>query len=196
MQSQTTPAARAIAKARRIESGLRDMAFLPVLEEIAGVPVKQLTLRHLLILLAVRSPFLFGAFRGPEDVALFLWVVSPQYNRRNLGRGDFLQSIAALPYATTTRAIERYIDRSLMDRPPTVSSARPVIGASFVASLVTRIAEAFGWDDEVILDKPIARLYQYLGVLRAESNPKAPQFHPFSDRIRGRMLARRNNQSG
>lgn len=178
---------RAVARAKGIEDRWRELAFLPVGEEICGVPVRQLTLRHLRILLSIHSPFLHGKTPTLFDIERFLWVVSPRFNIRGLGKVDFARSIEHLSYARVCRAINRYIDRALLDRPATTGSGTP-IAVSFDAYLVDRIARTYGWSDEQILDAPLARLYQYLRLIQLKDNPRTPQISRLSDRVRQRKI--------
>jgi len=201
---------RALAQAKRIEDTLRERAFLPVPESINGVTVKELTLRHLNILFQIRSPFLVGGQPQIEDVGTFLWVVSPQYStqpeiillpfwrrfwlkvRRRLPptvREVFMAELVLHPrWHLFSRAIGRYLDRAFMDRPPSVEGSGKKIAASYAAGALHKILSAYGGDDELWLDKPIRRLFQYGKWIDAENDPKMPQFNPLQDRIIAKAL--------
>src|SRR5688500_6466026 len=80
MELESLPAyRRAIAHGARFEEALRESAWLPLGVQICGVPVRQLTLRHLLMLFRGGSPFLCGGRVRRGHVAAFLWCVSPLY---------------------------------------------------------------------------------------------------------------------
>jgi hypothetical protein len=189
--------AHALARMRKVEAlerGLRTLAMTPLLERINGLEVRQLTPRHMDLLILVRSPFLhrraarqqYGLFADAEDVAQFLWIVSP----RNPLDGspppvDFctgLRPEEPAYFQKFYRAIDRYYDRATIDEPRGGGSGRPVPTALSV-SMVNRIAGAYGWLPEVldrkgrpipgkgILDMPIARLNQYLMWIRMERDP-------------------------
>jgi hypothetical protein len=183
---------RALTRARGIENSLRDAAFLPVLEEIDGLPVRQLTLRHLLILSAIHSPFLEGGEEPTaEDVAAFLWVVSIDYNPKGHGRAEFLGKIGAREKGLRFwRAINRYLDRALMDRPPIKQTGKVGAGISMATSIIDELAGTYGWDDESILDKPVARIFQYIKLRVLARNPNAPKFSRLTDRVKRRGVAR------
>lgn len=200
---------RAIGRAKRIEDKLRDVAFLSVREEINGVEVNQLTLRHLTILFYIQSPFLFGGIRKIEDVGTFLWIVSPHYcvhdkpvpltrrerffywlHRKHVPtmREAFLSQLVCHPkWQLFYRAIDRYLDRALMDKPP-MTSGGTRMATSFAAGIIDRIAAAYGWRDEAILDTPMSRIYQLMKWIEVRGNPKTPQFNPLRDRITQRYL--------
>jgi hypothetical protein len=192
-----------LARAKRVEETLRVTPFLPIGEEINGIRVRQLTARHLGILIEARSPFFLNTRPDREDILIFLWVVSHAYRPDGMGRAESNRIVAAAPHgARFARAIERYIKRALFDKPP-ASIGGVVISASYLAGMVHKIAFAYGWPDEVldseglpvpnagILDKPIARLFQYRKWIVAERDPYAqPQVNPVSDKVRGQWLRR------
>lgn len=181
---------RALARAKRIEDALRERAFLPVGEEINGVDVKQFTLRHLTILFQIRSPFLYGGVREIEDVGLFLWIVSPHYDPNNLElRAKFMAQLVAHPnWHFFYRAIDRYIKRSFMDSPPRCDNGGKAIGACYAAAMIHRIATAYHWEMEKILDTPIAALFQLLKWIDVTHNPNVPQFNPIQDQVKARLM--------
>jgi hypothetical protein len=102
------------------------------------------------------------------------------------------------------RAIDRYWDRMTLDQPPSGGGRR--VPVSFSASVVNKIATAYGWPDEVldehgtpipgkgILDMPIPRLYQYWRWITVTENPDTPLFskrvNEFQERTKTRWRAR------
>jgi hypothetical protein len=177
-----------IARADRLEDYWRDYAFLGLTEglRIAGgrkIEVLQLTLRMFIQLCAVHSPFLVGGRVGPEHVAQILWRLSPQYGQ--IPRQEFVASIADLPFKSATRAINRYLNRMLIDKPPSSSKSngsRP--DTSFAASVIHLLGAAYGWSDETILDCPMPRLFQYMRKIRRDNQPDLPNFNPLRDRFK------------
>jgi hypothetical protein len=176
-----------IARADRLEDYWRDYAFLGLTEElrIAGgrkIEVRQLTLRMFIQLCAVRSPFLVGGRVGPEHVAQILWRLSPQYGQ--IPRHEFVASIADIPFNSATRAITRFLDRMLIDKPPSAAKSngsRP--DTSFAASVIHQIGKEYGWSDEAILDLPMPRLFQYMRKIHRGYDPDLLRFNPLRDRF-------------
>lgn len=183
----------------------RDAAFLPIYEEqIAGWTVRQLTLRHLLILRMCKHPLLFW---GPVDaprLAAFLWLLSPGYKPAGgFRRWLFLQRCrrAFLPATNrrkvlrlqiTVAAAREWLGEQLADRVPARSGAKD--GPSYysdVAELCATMAREFGWDDDRTLDKPIRRLQQYNRIAARQAG--IPLFNP-SDEWRRDFLIRINEQ--
>jgi hypothetical protein len=195
-----------LARADRLEKYWRDFAFLGLPEElnIAGqkVVVRLLTLRMFVQLCAVNSPFFVGGRIGPEHVLQILWRLSPKYDTR-LGnpsaRQQFIESIALLPYAATLRAVNRYLDRMLIDKPPTIAKKNGVRpDTSFAASAIHQLASAYGWSDEQILDLPMPRVFQYMRKIHREANHDLAYFNPIRDRfvkkITSKVLAARKEK--
>lgn len=216
-----------IARGNEVDESLRERAFLPLLDNINGVVVKQFTLRHLTILSYLQSPFIYGGIRRIEDVGQFLWVVSPHYqaepetiwiwreqwaantlwsrirrmivdrwNRRwnrKLGmepmtvRAIYMRQLTQHPrWERFYRAIDRYLQRTFRDPPPMIKNGKQ-IAACYAAGVIHKIAKAYGWDDETIMDKPLIRIFQYLKWIQVDDNPATPQFNPMSDRIKSRF---------
>jgi hypothetical protein len=180
----------AMAAAAAREQEIRDLAFLPVPLQICGVEVAQLNLRHLLMLFACESPFFSRRLARPEHVVQFLWVVSPKFSFDAAERTAFVRRVGVhVDYAESVIAIERYLDEALMDRPAVAAASKSHAAiTSFVAGFIDEIASHYGWDDDVILGKPIARLYQYLRQIRQRENPKSVFFNRFSDRTRKELV--------
>ena len=54
-------------------------AFVLVAENCFGIEINNMTLRHLMMLDGVETPFLKGGTITDADIALFLWIVSKDY---------------------------------------------------------------------------------------------------------------------
>jgi len=174
------------------------------------VRVRQLTLQMFIELCAVRSPFLVGGPVRPEHVAQILWRLSPEYSEirdqrseirkdnqlsgptsdlrpltsEQTPRQKFIERIASLPFRPSVRAISRYLDRMLIDRPASNAKANGAgADTSFAASVVHAFASLYGWSDETILNLPMPALFQYLRKIQQHHNPEAISFYPLRDRV-------------
>jgi hypothetical protein len=203
-----------LARAKEVDESLRERAFLSVPENINGVTVKQLTLRHLNVLFKIQSPFIYGGKAKMEDVGLFLWIVSPHYHhepqfvvlpfwkriRRCLAarllrqpwriptiRQLFLAELVLHPrFERFYRAIPRYLDRVFRDSPPSIKNAK-TIETCRAAGIIHQIAKSYGWSEEKIMDTPLYALFQLMKWIQVEENPKTPQFAPMQDRVKARF---------
>jgi hypothetical protein len=193
---------RCAERAEKLEDARRDYAWLNLDYElnIAGAQprgegspatgrkliVRPLSLRMFTQLCAVRSPFLMGGSIRAEHVAQILWRISPSYSPTDKeSRLAFLASIAHLPFSGTVRAINRYLDLMLFDRPATSPARGKGHGpdTSFAASIVHEMASAYGWSSETTMDVPLPQLFQLLRKIQRQHDPEMASSHPLREKI-------------
>lgn len=170
------------------EGQCRDFAFLGLNHEILGVPLVPMTLRQLIALLAMNSPFLVGTPISEGDVAAFLWFLNPDFKRPGtrgaaVKRQAFVKRIARLPYRDVVKGIHDYLDTTFMDSPPSSGSAGKPPIASVAAWLIDVFGSEYGWSRDTVLDSPMAQLYQSLREIKVRHNPKTIPFNRKSDKI-------------
>lgn len=83
-------------------------------------------------------------------------------------------------------AINRYLRRAFRDPPP-VPGAGKDISTCYTASVIHKLAKAYGWDEPTILDMPMTRIYQYLKWIQVDDNPATPQFNPTAQVVNERF---------
>ncbi len=189
------------AEALDWEARTREEAFLGHAPPIRGVPVRPLTLRRLLYLLQGQSVFLTGSHQAPDaaDVALFLWVCSPDFRADDpTAQAVFIAQLAAGEHAgavgnivAACEEISEYLDASFGDSPAAQSDRReggkmPI--TSFAAALVHPFAETYGWTVDAVLDTPLSVLYQMLRRITLSRDPKAVFISKRSMKVRGDWL--------
>lgn len=178
------------------EASTRDESFLDLPRLICGFEALPLTPRHLLLLNGVSSPFICGGVPLPEDVALYLWILSPQFLagqsfRARWRRSRFLRRARSIEYIPAVEAIRDHLDDAFMDAPSGEGgTAQPV--ACLTASLVDLFASEYGWPQSETLSTPLARLWQYRRLITRRDNPKAVLVNRYSARVTGDWLAELN----
>lgn len=214
-----------LARLQAREDALRSAPMLLGDEEINGLPVATLTARHFEQLSLIASPFLATPRRRraipcrvtPVQVAQFLWIISlfnpinrrtPQRLRdfllfRGMGvmRSRFFRSLKKIPQPENfERAIDLFIERMFFDQP--AGGGGRIIPVSFSASVVNRIAAAYGWPAEVldlfglpipgkgVMDMPIPRLFQFWKCILADKKPDAPLFSKLRDNYRDHVVTK------
>ncbi len=195
----------AIADAAAEEMRLRDRAFLDLPEQICGIQVRPLTPRLCGILFSIKNPLLCGGKWNPvsesEQILMFLWVVSPRFSRSDdAARIAFIaEHSLQLKLPDALNETYAFLDRMLFDAPPGARQKNAVVNTSWIASLNHRIAEKYGWQDEVldahgepvigagIMDKPLPRLFQYLREIQADGG-SMPAFNPLQDKATQRIV--------
>lgn len=129
------------------ETRERDLVFVDLPDDIFGIPVVPLTLCQALILISIGSPFLCGGKAELEDIAQFLWYLSPDFEpqsarnppRRSLWRRlwrraqtprqKLLIQIALFPQSLLSNGIRQYIDLIFAEAPG-ASSSQPLNGST------------------------------------------------------------------
>ncbi len=178
------------------ESQLRDLTFLNYPLPLCGVKVRQFTPRHLILLEHCDNAFICGRAPDLEDILVFMWIVSTDYCLDQTARDAWLKSwMKNAADLKVVPAIKEYLDAAFYDSP---AMGGGVHGKSYTASIavvVDIIAVEYGWDDESILEKPLARIFQYLRRIERRKNPKAIQFNR-SDKAISDWAARMQSTGG
>lgn len=191
------------SEAQEVEYQFRIECWLGQEEPICGLPMAALTLRRLLLLVAAGNPFV----RDREDdfewhpyhVAEFLWVCSPDFvegpgKAAEKARKRFYRSIAKrIRFLEAVSPIRSYVDSSYFDlvAGPRDSARAPLTG--WVASIVHRLASAYGWTVPQIFQMPVRQIWQ-LDRCQMASDPDLYNqlSNPISDRIAMADLERLN----
>lgn len=256
---------RARERGFKIEESFREYSYLDAPEFISGIELRALTLQMYLQLSAARSPFFVGGPVHIQDVAVFLFRLSPAYDeafaakkncrslianceklsvwrtariarengllptfsfrhpvsglrsRRRLSlitllnknveriahnafrraRRSFLGNILVLrerddPHLTRTiRAINRFLDRMLLDKPIVSKGknlSRDPSDTSSAADIIHLIERAYGgYSRKDILGLPMPEVFQALRNIHRD-NPNCPKrarskVHPFATRF-------------
>lgn len=176
------------------ESAARDAAFIETPRTICGVDVLPLTLHHLVLLSFVRSPFIVGGVPDGGSVVQFLWITSPQFKPSDINARDvFIADCRKLPFVEAVTGIKAHVDAAFSDfSVPSGPSAASI--ASHAAYLVDAMASEYHWSEQEIRTMPLARIAQYIRIIRRRNDPKAifvnPSDHIVSAHYRAKNAAR------
>jgi hypothetical protein len=171
-----------LAEAIEAEQHVRDTSFLELPESVCGFDLKPLTLRHVLMLGAIDSPFITGGLPAPHDVGAFMVIVG---DWRGFNRWKNLRRLGRVSFRESVEAIDAFVKESFQDSPPSGETSN-VSYYSFAASLVDLFAHEYGWREADILDMPTKRMFQYLKAVSRRNGEKT-FFNP-SDKVRGQWL--------
>lgn len=165
----------------------RDLAFLRESLPIAGIPVRHMNARHWILLDGFGNRFLTGEPPTPEDVSVFLWVVSPRYSTRAEERAAFIaDTLLGKNLVELCLGIYAYLERTFWDAAGKAEDGRKHYAAP-VASIVDLMGSQYGWSDEATLECPLGRIFQYIRKIERRLEPKCIQFNR-SDRALARGL--------
>jgi hypothetical protein len=165
------------------ERDIRDQSFLDIPESLCGVEVKPLTLRKLVALGQVGSPFVVGGVVKLYHAWAFMVIAS---EARGLTKWAVFRKIAKSPSQDVVKAITNFIDETFQDSPPN-SKSEATSYYSYAAAMVDVFASEYGWSEEEVLDIPLKRTFQYLKAITKRNRPNAILFNP-SDKVRGKWL--------
>lgn len=180
-----------LAEAIKRENDIRDAAFLDLTTDICGIAIRQMTPRDLLILDGIGNPLIAYQFPSLAQLVDFLWKLSPEFKlHAPLRRFLFGRRCRKVNYLLAVRAIFKYLDATFQDSP--ASSGDPVMQyAGWPAYLITNLSDRPVADEQLILNTPFKRLFQYQKCLRRKNNPDAPMHNP-SDKCKGDYLRKVN----
>jgi hypothetical protein len=178
------------------ETDIRDTSFTPEVPwVVAGQRLRWITPLDYKVLVDSRNDIVFNEeYPRASHVAAFYWFLSfdakpKAWWRLALARWQFMRKLAPLNAAVLVAAARNYLAENVQDSPGVDGDGtgwRP-LPASWLVLLCDSLAREYGWDDDAIIRKPIARLYQYLKIIMARADPSAPTFNP-SDSVRNRLM--------
>ena len=166
------------------ETTVREASFLSLTETVCGFECLPFTPLHYSMLECSGSPFVRGGVPMPEDVAVFLWCVSPGYAAQSLfRRWRFVRRVRLVDYRTSVQAIHDYLDDAFADAPG-VKSGQSSAAANYsgTAAMVDLCAGQYGWTEAAVLRLPFKRLFQYARCIK-ERHADKPIFFNRSERI-------------
>lgn len=170
------------------EQANRELAFLDLPIPLCGVIVRQFSLKHLILLGNVGNGFITPCgLPQPEDIAQFLWVVNKDYSLDAEARTKFVEGLKEKKYGACLAEINEYLALAFQDAPQGERGGKQYTAGC--ASLVDIMAHEYSWPDEAIMEKPIARLFQYLRLIQKRNNPKALLFNRSDSIITKALMA-------
>lgn len=188
------------------EQELRDLPFLDLPEDIAGIPVRVFTLRDLIALDLMKNAHVVR-YRFESEIERitqaqqFLWFMSAGY-RVPRGWLDYLwmcarrerfsRRVMRMNSKAVFDGIDHYLAEAFYDNPYGGEGGGAALKASYAVYLIDQLCAAgYSWSEREILDMPIKRLWQYLRISMKRLDPKAPITNR-SDKLANDYIAQRN----
>lgn len=182
-----------LAQAIEEERTNRDLALMDTLP-VCGMPCRQVSIKTLVLLRQFGNAFIIGgAIPGPEHVAVFLWMHSPDYCLNEKARLRFVEGkvwplMKSGRFAWCVMEIMAHLKRSFQDSPGGSGGGKEYVNPG--AGIVDFLASEYGWTDDHILNLPIARVFLYQKAARIRRRPDLPRFNP-SDGLISQWLRER-----
>ena len=122
--------------------------------------VREMTLRHYFTLHGIGSPFITGDDYQPEDIAIFLWVLSPEYVPCQHAKKDFFKKAIKVKLVESITQISDFMEMTFADAEAGGSDESPSRYASFLAFQIDLLAHEYGWTIDYILELPLRQIFQ------------------------------------
>lgn len=200
--------AEAIAKAKSEQFKVRENSLLGFSSDICGFKVRNLTVRDYVLLDRYCSPFINRTVPTMEDLAFFLWVLSPVFGLWGYGVGwrqhfPTVRIFLAYLHGRKVRkafgknipetsepavvACFDYINKVFFDSPPSLGTG----GESCICYLVgwfDALQSEYHISSESIWEMGLAELFQRLKAISHRRNPDQPNFNPNTDAVKAWVL--------
>lgn len=149
---------RAWHEAADKERAARDSVFFDEPCELAGIPVRLMTLADMRTLVAIKSPFVCGGPVHAVDIPLFLWVLFTGHSAGTAAREEFYAHVCTLDYSALLAEIDEYLELVFLDSPDGSGSPGAV---SVYATVIDAVASEYHWRAEEVMAMPLPRLFQF-----------------------------------
>lgn len=173
----------------RREQELRDLSFLELPQDIAGIPVRAFTLRDFVALDAMKNAHVVAFHFESElervvQAMQFLWFMSTEY-RVPRGWLDhfwmrwrqacFVRRAGRIRAGRVFESIKSYLADAFYDNPYSGGgeSGGATLKAAFVVYIVDQLyAAGYPWSEREIFDMPLQKLWQYVRLAGNRLNPE------------------------
>lgn len=171
------------------EQAVRDSAFISDIDVIGTIKVHTLTPKLFSILVLMKSPLVVGGEITAEKVLTFLWTIKIKESTDNQ-QEFFEQTLSTEDFDEIMADAQEYFTSAFADAPMGEGSAG-VPYYSSMAVLVDYLASEYGWTDEMIINLPYKRLFQYMRVIAKRNDPKKILCNK-SDDVKSELMAQFN----
>lgn len=136
-------------------------AWLDLNSTIGGIEVRQMTLKDYFILEGLESPILKNSKFTQTDLAVFLWVLSPDYSTDPKKRDVFCKKVLQISLASAITDLRTYLEATFVDADTLEGGGEQGAKHSlFLTQQIDLYAKEYGWTIEKILDISIRQIFQ------------------------------------
>jgi hypothetical protein len=189
----------ALNQAREEQFLTRENSLLGLTYDLCGMTLRTMTVRDYVLLERFKSPFTNRLCPTDKDLALFLWVLSPQFqkwcDRKFFG---WLQPVAAflhgwkvkrrycrnMPESSEPIAVKcfEYIDTMFFDAPPAMRGGG-VSCLSYLTGWFDALQSEYTMSNDDVWNMGLPELFQRLNAIRQRKNPEVPSFNKGTDNV-------------
>lgn len=163
------------------DSCIRESAILGIDLNICGVPVKQLTPYHYILLDFINSPFLQNGEVNISNIVDVLWIISTEFKANDKeAKTKFIETKCVdIVFDDAINNILKYIANTFIDIPASVRSLDQakinkvnIPHVSWVVSYVDTLAKEYGWFYTDVIHMPFALIFQFLKTIEIRESIK------------------------
>jgi hypothetical protein len=187
----------AVAKARNEQFRTRQDGWLELLHDICGIKIRTMTVCDYVLLERERSPFINRCEPTEKDLALFLWILSPQFKPGKSKRiAAFLHGRKVhrlfckdIPRTSEPAVIAcfKYIDKMFADAPPTIKGGAES-SLTYLTGWFDTLQSEYHCSEADVWAIGVPKMFQKLNAIMHRKNPNLPNFNQRTDRIKQEIL--------
>jgi len=164
-------------------------------EEINGIPAKQLTL-ELYLLLSVSNSLINEDEPTSLSVLRFLWIVSPNFKESKIAFRLFQFRHRKIDFEKTLEEIGKYLNRSFHASVggKAKDKEEKKVAQEWISSMVDLIGSEYGWQLDQIMEMPLTLLFMQCARIRARMTGKPVVFSQEADALKAEYLQRANQE--
>lgn len=147
-----------VAAALKQAKSWQSESWLDVTTSIGGVEVTQMTLRQFFMLDGIETPFFTGGKVNPEDLAIFLWILSPKWKPCKKARDEFCKEVRTVNIFEACEDAKEYLEATFAEADTDENNQKKY--ACFIAYIVDMFGREYGWTIPQTMGLPMRQIYQ------------------------------------
>ena len=163
-----------IAEEKQRDAEAQDEVFLGFPVTLGDRTVNPLTVEKFLLLECLGNRFVVDGTPTAEDVASFLWVLSPDFDPNPKKGKRAMRRFKAKKWQTYVAPIMNYL-KGVAEFSTGRKSGSP---SAWVAALVDLLAHQYHWSRKEIMATPMAQVFQLASRIRGRVNQSSVEFSP------------------
>lgn len=168
----------------------RDISFIFDHEYIGNTKVYSLTPKLLSLLSIVKNNIICGGEITNETILSFLWTI--KVKDTNEKQSEFVESVIVQENINEVlQDINDYFKNTFSDQ---LSGKENVTIPywSNLAAIIDLFAREYGWSENIIINTPYKRLFQYIRIIVKRNNPEKILFNS-SDTVKSELARKLSN---
>ena len=177
-----------IAEARQSDAAAQDEAFLSLGQMIHDRPIVPLSVEKFLLLELTENHLIVEGDPRPEDVANFLWIMSPDFVPDPKKAKRALRRFPTRKWVVYLTAIQEFLGKiAALSQGKKETSPK-----AWVSGVVDMFASQYNWRVSEILSLPMAQLFQLAARMRQRLSQTNVTFSPRADALQAEFMDKAN----